>query len=203
MSARSATFEDGSARALRRSLPVIAALGVAFAGVITLPAAATTSAGRSSALVGRWERVTTCQELVSALAKAGLRKTAPAMLAGNGFVTGTPKQLARKANICKGAVPRRHSHFFTAMGQFGSVDYNGKQVDDGMYRLPDPRTVRINDGTFHFRISGAELRLEPVISAAARRKALAKPLQFSTAGWQVAVAFPGHAWKRVPCAGWC
>ena len=138
-----------------------------------------------------------------ALAKAGLRTTAPAMLAGNGLVTGTPKQLARKTNICKGAVPRRHSHFFTAMGQFGSIDYNGKQVDDGTYRLLDSRTVRINDGTFHFRISGRELRLEPVISAAARRKALAQPLQFSTAGWQVAVAFPGHAWKRVPCAGWC
>jgi hypothetical protein len=101
MSARSATFEDGSARGLRRSLLVIAALGVAFAGVITLPAAATTSASRSSALVGRWERVTTCQELVSALAKAGLRKTAPAMLAGNGFVTGTPKQLARRATSAR------------------------------------------------------------------------------------------------------
>jgi hypothetical protein len=188
---------------MRRSLLLIAALGALFAGMVTVPAAATSSAPRTSALVGRWERVTTCQELVTALAKAGLRTTAPAMLAGNGLVTGTPKQLARKANICKAAVPRRHSHFFTAMGQFGSIVYNGKQVDDGTYRLLDSRTVRINDGTFHFRVSGRELRLEPVISAAARRKALAQPLQFSTAGWQVAVAFPGHAWKRVPCARWC
>ena len=188
---------------MRRSLLTVAALGVAFAEVVTVPAAATSSAARTNALVGRWERVTTCRELVSALAKAGLRTTAPAILAGNGLVAGTTKQLARKANICKGAVSRRHSHFFTAMGQFGSIDYNGKQVDDGTYRLLDSRTVRINDGTFHFRISGRGLRLEPVISAAARRKALAQPLQFSTAGWQVAVAFPGHAWKRVPCAGWC
>ena len=187
---------------MRRSPLLIAVLGVAFAGIVTASGAAT-SASRSSALVGRWERVTTCQELVSALAKAGLRTTAPAMLAGNGLVTGTPKQLARKVNICKGAVPRRHSHFFTSAGMFGSIDYNDKQVDDGTYRLLDSRTVRINDGTFHFRISGRELRLEPVISAAARRKALAQPLQFSIAGWQVAVAFPGHAWKRVPCAGWC
>jgi hypothetical protein len=140
---------------------------------------------------------------MSALTKAGLRQTAPAMLAGNGFVPGTPKQLAARAAICKGAVPRRHSHFFTAAGMFGSVDYNGQQVDDGTYRLLDARTVRINDGTFHFRIKGRELRLEPVISAAARRKARAQPLQFSTAGWQVAVAFPGHVWKRVPCAQWC
>ena len=34
------------------------------------------------------------------------------------------------------------------MSQFGSIDYNGKQVDDGTYRLRDARTVRINDGTF-------------------------------------------------------
>jgi hypothetical protein len=188
---------------MRPSRFLTAALAGALLATLALPVGAATDAARSTPLVGRWQRVTTCQELVSALAKAGLRKTAPAMLAGNGLVTGTPKQLAAKADICKGAVPRRHSHFFTAAGQFGSLDYNGKQVDDGMYRVLNARTVRINDGTFHLRIKGRELRLEPVISAAARRKALAQPLQFSTAGWQVAMAFPGHAWKRVPCAGWC
>ena len=182
---------------------LIAALGGALLAILALPAGAATDATRATAIVGRWERVTTCQELVSALTKAGLRKTAPAMLAGNGLVPGTPKQLAAKPDICKGAVPRRHSHFFTGAGQFGSVDYNGQQVDDGTYRLLNARTIRIGEGTFHFRITGRELRLQPVISAAARRKALAQPLQFSTAGWQVAVAFPGHAWKRVPCAQWC
>jgi hypothetical protein len=179
------------------------ALSGALLAILALPAGAATETARSSPLVGRWERVTTCQELVNALTKAGLRKTAPAIVAGNGFVPGTPQQLAARADICKGAVARRHSHFFTASGQFGSVDYNGQQVDDGSYRLLDARTVRISDGKFHFRIAGRELRLEPVISAAARRKALDFPLKFSTAGWQVAVAFPGHAWKRVPCAQWC
>ena len=52
-------------------------------------------------------------------------------------------------------------------------------------------------------MSGNELALTPVITAAAKRQALAKPLDFSTAGWQIAVAFPGHTWKRVPCKGWC
>jgi hypothetical protein len=188
---------------MKRSRFLTAALVAALLAILALPAGAATEAARSSPLVGRWERVTTCQELVRALTKAGLRKTAPAMLAGNGFVPGTPLQLAARTNICKGAVAQRHSHFFTAAGQFGSVDYNGQQVDDGSYRLLDARTVRINDGKFHFQIAGRELRLEPVISTAARRKALADPLQFSTAGWQVAVAFPGHAWKRVPCAKWC
>jgi hypothetical protein len=188
---------------MRPSRVLTAALGGALLAILALPAGAAVEATRGPSIVGRWERVTTCQELVSALTKAGLRKTAPAILAGNGFVPGTPQQLAARTNICKGAVARRHSHFFTAAGQFGSVDYNSQQVDDGSYRLLDIRTVRINDGKFHFRIKGRELRLEPVISAAARRKALADPLQFSTAGWQVAVAFPGHAWKRVPCAQWC
>ena len=188
---------------MRPSRLLTAALGGALLAILALPAGAATEATRGAAIVGRWERVTTCQELVSALSKAGLRKTAPAILAGNGFVPGTPKQLAARADICKGAVPRRHSHFFTAAGQFGSVDYNRQQVDDGSYRILDAHTVRINEGKFRFRITGRELRLEPVLSAAARRKALAQPLQFSTAGWQVAVAFPGHAWKRVPCAQWC
>jgi hypothetical protein len=188
---------------MKASCLLIAALAGVVLAILALPAGAATEAARSSPLVGRWERVTTCQDLVSALTKAGLRKTAPAILSGNGFVRGTPQQLATRTNICKGAIARRHSHFFTAAGQFGSVDYNGQQVDDGSYRLVDARTVRINDGKFHFRIAGRELRLEPVISAAARRKALSHPLQFSTAGWQVAVAFPGHAWKRVPCAQWC
>jgi hypothetical protein len=185
---------------IKRSIVLLTFLAVV---VVASPTPAATGSLRGAALVGRWERVTTCQALVASLTKAGLRKTAPAMLAGNGLVSGTPKQLAHKPDICKGAAPRRHSHFFTSSGQFGSVDYNGKQVDDGTYRLLDARTVRINDGTFHFRISGRKLRLSPVISAAARRKALARPLQFSTAGWQVAVAFPGHAWKHVSCNGWC
>jgi hypothetical protein len=177
---------------------LIAALAFALGTTVALPAAA-----KSPALVGRWERVTTCQELVTALRKAGLGATAPAMVAGNGLVPGTPQQLARKANICKGAVPRRHSHFFTAAGQFGSLDWKTEQVDDGSYRLLNARTVRIGDGTFHYRILNGKLTLNPVISAAARRQALAHPLQFSTAGWMVAVAFPGHTWKRVACRGWC
>jgi len=153
--------------------------------------------------VGRWERVTTCQDLVSALRKAGLGPTAPAMLAGNGLVPGTPQQLAKRANICKGAVPRRHSHFFTASSQFGSLDWKLMQVDDGPYRLNGPSKVRIGGGTFRYRIDSTTLTLTPLITAAAKRQALAHPLRFSLAGWMVAVAFPGHTWRRVPCAGWC
>ena len=56
-----------------------------------------------------------------------------------------------------GAVPLRHSHFFTEDGQFGSRDDAGDQVDDGTYRAVDDNTIVISkefgDVTFHYRIS--------------------------------------------------
>ena len=37
-----------------------------------------------------------------------------------------------------------------------------------------------------------------------RREALRQqPEEFSTAGWMVAVSYPGTKWKKVPCQGWC
>ncbi|MEA2136603.1 MAG: hypothetical protein QOC68_4513 [Solirubrobacteraceae bacterium] len=159
-------------------------------------------------LVGRWERVNTCEELVRALKQYGLAATAPAMLAGNGYVPGTPEEIARRRNPCEGAVARRHSHFFRADGQFGSVDFDNNQVDNGPWRLANARTLQIGSppeavGTFRIRIRDGRLRLTPRITAAQKREALAHPLEFSSAGWMVAVAFPGHTWQRVPCNEWC
>lgn len=158
---------------------------------------------RVPSLVGRWSRVHRCQELVNALKKAGLGATAPAAV-GDFFPGSTPKQLAKKPDICKGAKPMVHSHFFAKDRRFGSLDQNGNQVDDGRYRIISRHTFRIGRSTFHYRISERKrLGLNPVITAAARRQALAHPLQFSAAVWMVSVAYPGHTWKRVPCNGWC
>ena len=63
------------------------------------------------------------------LMKAGLGAIAPAMLAGNGRVSGTPQHLAKKPNICAGARPRVHYHYFTKDGRFGSLDWNEEPVD--------------------------------------------------------------------------
>jgi hypothetical protein len=154
-------------------------------------------------LVGRWSRVHRCQELVSALKAAGLGSAAPSAV-GDFFAGSTSQQLAKKPDPCAGAKPMVHSHFFASNGMFGSLDQNSKQVDDGRYRIVDRSTLRIGSSTFHYRIfNHRTLRLSPVITAAARRRALAHPLQFSTAVWMVAVAYPGHSWKRVPCTGWC
>jgi hypothetical protein len=151
-------------------------------------------AARADLLVGEWQRTTRCDELVRALERAGLEKLALEAVAGNGFVPGvtTPEELANPARPCEGAVPRRHSHFFTQDGQFGSRDWNGEQVDDGAYEVIDDRTFVISkefpDVTFHYRIQGDTIQFRPVI-----------PNRCSTFRclWSVAVAYPGKTWERV------
>ena len=118
------------------------------------------------------------------------------------FPQATPAQLAKKDDRCSGATARPHSHFFTKDGEFGSVDENNQRVDEGTYVVSGD-TLRIGDSRFRYRIARDQLILQPVISAAARRKAVAQPTQFSDAGWQVAVSYMGLPWKRVSCDGWC
>ena len=167
----------------------------------------TSVSGPTPALVGRWKRVTRCEDMVEALDQEGLGALAPAMVAGNGLVPGSPKQLAQKDDLCEGAVPRVHSHFFTATGQFGSLDYNNQQVDDGTYEIVGDNTVFIGGGPSEFEYliteDGQTLSLDPIIPASDKRQALAHPLEFSGTGWSVAVAFPGYTWERVDCDGWC
>jgi hypothetical protein len=178
------------------------------------PTSTGTSTGKmaQSGLVGRWTRVTTCLELVADLKRAGLEQVAPyawlAQTSSNGqgsFSPGSPKPTT--AHPCTGAIPRKHSHFFTSSGQFGSLDWLGGQVDDGLYRLLDAHTVYIGSpptgAAFHYRIQDDKLTLTPVITTAMRRKAAANPHKFSAAGWAISVAYAGHAWTRVACQGSC
>ena len=123
----------------------------------------------TSALVGTWERETHCEELVAALTAAGLEQWVVESVAGNGFVPGvtSPDQIADPANPCDGAVPRVHSHFFTEDGQFGSLDWNGEQVDDGTYEVIDDDTFVVSkefpDVTFDYTIEGDTITFAPVI----------------------------------------
>jgi hypothetical protein len=136
------------------------------------------------------------------LQKAGLAKLAPGVVSDY-FPNQKPAELAKKKNLCSDAKPQRHSHYFTADGTFGSLDQSGRQVDDGKYHLAGADLVKINDGLFRFRIQGQALTLTPMLTAAEKRAALAKPLNFSTAGWMVAVSNGGHPWKRGACGTWC
>jgi hypothetical protein len=184
-------------------------VAVAMIAVNSGSSAVTSSATATirSPLVGRWSQRHTCQQLVAALRKAGLAATAPGTV-GDYFPNKRPKQLAAKSDLCSGAAPLKHSHFFTKAGTFGSLDQNGQQVDDGHYRILSHHRLRIKNadvnGTFHFRItSGNRLRLAPIITAAMRRHALASPFNFSVATWEVAVSYTGQTWKRVRCGAWC
>jgi hypothetical protein len=148
-----------------------------------------------SPLVGTWERQTRCEELVTALTDAGLERWVLEFVAGNGFLPGirSADEIADPAHPCAGAVPRRHAHFFTEDGVFGSLDWHGEQVDDGTFEVTDERTFVVSkefpDVTFHFVVSGDSITFDPVIPACS-------PKCFEAA-WSVSVAYPGEPWERV------
>jgi hypothetical protein len=159
-----------------------------------------------SPLVGQWQRVLTCKDLVGDLKRAGLGAMVAQAWVGqtsstgeSSFKPGSPKPT--RAHPCRGAIARKHSHFFTASGQFRSLDWHGGQVDDGAYRVVNRRTVKINNVSFHFAVrNGNALSLAPVLTRAMIRRALANPTGFTPAFWAVTVASAGHTWKRVPCS---
>ena len=161
-----------------------------------------TTTAQTEALVGRWEHVNECPQLTKALAEEGLETIAPSV-AGDYFPNSTPRQLAKKDDVCDGAEGFVHSHFFTDSGTFGSLTEDLEQVDDGLYEILDGGRVRIGGVVFRYEIEGDELSLSPVITPAMKKEALAQPLEFSNAGWSVAVSYPGQVWKRVDCSGWC
>jgi hypothetical protein len=216
-----------SARLTRVAVPVIAAITMVVMTACTSNRASSSSpeAGASSSavasptasgapvapIVGRWEQVHTCRNLVHAFKEAGLGALAPFEVAGGGPVEVTRKQLIEKAqklaqqkDLCAGAWhPYRHYHFFTADGRFGSLDQNLQQVDDGTYKVVGHMLV-FGKNKFRYRvIHGDTLTLEPVITPAMRRAALAHPPNDAVAEWMVSVAFTGSTWKRVPCEQWC
>jgi hypothetical protein len=188
--------------ALAMSMLMLAACGRSSADE---PAAAGETEATASPLVGLWMQVHTCDQVVAGLEDAGLEALAPAVV-NDYFPDTPPEDLAAKDDLCSGAKPQRHFHFFTADGAFGSLDQHRQQVDDGPYTVTGD-TLHIGDetwgGTWTVAISGNHLRLTPHPTDEQIEQALADPFEFSPAGWVVAVAYPGTTWKRVPCQGWC
>lgn len=125
------------------------------------------------------------------MTKAGLHDALLESVAGDGWIPGVTKvsEIKDPAHPCIGSVDRKHSHFFTANGQFGSRDQNGQQVDDGQYQLVGDAFV-ISGVTFHYVITGHDtLSIRPDIPKCA-------PSCFE-AGWSIAVAYPGYTWHRI------
>jgi hypothetical protein len=157
-----------------------------------VPSPAPSTSAATPALVGEWQRLQKCSELEGVMEKASLHKALLESVAGDGWIPGVTKvsEIKDPAHPCRGSVARKHSHFFTADGQFGSRDANGQQVDDGQYRLKGDDTVVIGGVTFHYMITGGDtLSLKPVTPRCA-------PSCFE-AGWSLAVAFPGYRWHRI------
>jgi hypothetical protein len=158
-----------------------------------VPSATSAASSPPAALVGEWERDTRCEEIVQRLSDADLDQWVLDSAAA--FVPGASSgaDLADPSKPCTGAVPHRHSHFFTADGRFGSRDENGMDVDDGTYRLVGDDTFVISkefpEVTFHHVVSGDSIMFTPVIPEC-------RPACFE-ATWSVAVAYEGLPWVRV------
>ena len=144
--------------------------------------------------------------LIEAFDEEGLAETAPAFV-GDYFPDSTPKELASKKGLCAGAEPIVHSHFFDDCGAFGSLTEHLDQVDDGSYEIAANFTVLISkefgEVGFHHDVRGDKLSLSPFVTQAMKREALGHPLDFTAAGWTITMSYPGQAWKRVDCNGWC
>ena len=186
---------------MRRRLFTMVAVSL-VPGIASLVPTEATGSPATGSIVGRWQQSHTCDHLVSALNALGLGSLAPGVV-GDYFPDQTPEELAAKPDICSGATPQLHSHFFTPSGFFGSLDQFQNQVDDGTYVIVDSNTFRIGDATFDCSIHGSILALTPVITDKQRREAVQHPWDFTTAGWMVAVTYPGTTWNQVACQGWC
>jgi hypothetical protein len=148
------------------------------------------------AIVGEWLAQHDCAKIKSMLEGAGLQEFVGESIFGNGLVPGVASEADAKdpSHPCLGAVARDHSHFFTTNGQFGSLDYERNQVDDGSYELVGDDTVVINGTEFSYKIKGDALTLTPPtvdISGCTT-----KDCRFGAA-WVLMVSLPGTPWTRV------
>jgi hypothetical protein len=96
-----------------------------------------------------------------------------------------------------------HYHFFDAAGSFGSLNQNEEPVDDGAYTILDSDTFKIGHSKFRYAVRGDTLTIDPMITAAQREEAIARPGEFTDAVWMAAVAVPGTTWTRIDCGYWC
>jgi hypothetical protein len=176
---------------MKKLLVVAGFVGLLFA---MLAMAASAGSAGSNPVLGTWTAVTTCSAQYNALMKfPGLRKYAKEMVVGNGFIPGVHKvsQLKDPAHPCLGAVARKHSHFFTKTGAFGSRDWTGGQVDDGHYTLKGANRIVIRKEfpsvTFRYAVTGKTIRFTPLIT---------KTCSTFRCAWSLSMAIPGTLWTR-------
>ena len=171
-----------------------------MASCATAGAPSDAPAGSSSAapsvdapgIVGEWVGFHDCERIVTMLTEANLDEFILEQVVELVPGAATPEDID-PADPCRGAVPREHSHFFTADGEFGSRDFNGQQVDEGTYTLEGDDIVVINGETFHYRIDGDSISFVP--DPVDISGCTTKMCRFR-ATWVLGVAMPGTTWTR-------
>ncbi len=151
---------------------------------------ASAAAGATSEIVGEWVGIHDCERIVEALRDAGFEEAfVLENVVGNALVpeASSVDDLADSADPCADAVPRKHGHFFTPDGGFGSTDHSGQQVDDGTYEVVDGDTVSINGTEFGYEIRGETLNLVSLAPEGC--------VTFEC-GWSIMVAMAGEPLER-------
>jgi hypothetical protein len=144
-------------------------------------------------IVGEWLGLQDCERIVPMFRDAGLDEFVLDAVVGNALIPGvSDPTTVDPSEPCIDAVPRSHSHFFTASGEFGSRDYTGSQVDDGPYSV-DGDTLTINDATFRYSVRGDALTMEPQLTADCATQECR-----GDNSWRLMVSMPGMIWVRVP-----
>jgi hypothetical protein len=163
--------------------------------LVTLTFVTAASTSDRNPVLGTWTATTTCAAQYNALVQfPGLRKYAPEMVVGNGFIPGvrSPDHVKDPAHPCRGAIPRKHSHRFTKDGRFGSRDWTGEQVDDGTYTLKGANTLMISKEfpsvTFTYTVRRNTIQFAPHVS---------KTCSTFRCAWSLSMAIPGTAWVHV------
>lgn len=145
------------------------------------------------ALVGNWLGMHNCERIVEVLNAAGMPEQALLNAAESGTIprVSSIEDIRDPEEPCVGATDMPHWHFFTADGEFGSLDMNRQQVDDGTWSIVDADTFAINGTRFNFEVEGDKLRMQPETVGTCPINGAWCP-----EAWKLMVAMPGMTWTR-------
>ena len=144
-------------------------------------------------VVGTWKGFHNCERIIAIMTAAGMPEQALLNAAESGTIPDvvTIDDIADVKHPCVGATDMPHWHFFTASGEFGSLDMNRQQVDDGPWTLVDADTLAINGSAFDFQVDGDQLRIQPVDVGTCPVNG-----RWCAEAWKLMVAMPGLVWAR-------
>ena len=173
--------------------------------VNSLPLATPSPSERSESpapdITGDWTRTQSCEQQLADFRAKGLAEAEGYQWVTANWVPGAPSP--KGTDFCAGAIaPIPHTHFFTADGQFGSRDENGKQVDDGDYLITAAGVVTFPSHardfgytgpiTVRYAVRGNEATFDVSVPEGCVKDAHCRDAY----GWALSAFFDGPAWNR-------